>query len=254
MNKPFSSTAHEIKSLLNRDRVHLCFISFEYFSIFDIWFSYIEKFSIDNLCIVALDHKCYSELQKRSIKSVFMQSPDIITPKNKRLLWTQRVNLIHDLINLDITVLHSDADAFWLKDFSSYLENNTADLIFSIAHGIPKNLVEKWGFILCCGFFEIKSNDNTKKFMIDYLKRCRDVGDDQKSLNWLLFEKGISWRNIKPGHKHGECNYYNILIDAIPKKTISRSPIKGISIFHPYLPSNDISKKLQQALSSLKLC
>lgn len=254
-NNKVSTTALLINDQISSNRVHLCFISFAYLPIFNIWFSHLEKISLKDLCVVAVDEPCYLALKSRKIRTVLMQLPEQIIPSTRTKLWTQRVLLIHELIHLGINVIHSDADAFWLKNILPFLENNKADLVFSIAYRMPENIVKEWGFILCCGFFEIKSNENTKKFMGDYLKKCREVTDDQLALNQLLFDKGVMWEQQSTEYNHGKCRHYNISIDVMPNSKVSRRPNANLSIFHPSLNKTlIILEKQQQALNGLELC
>ncbi len=237
----------DVIRLINSEEVILTFVSDAYLPIFNLWIKSLEKYKPDNLCVVALDKKVYQTLQHRKIPSILMNMDEVISFQSKNSLWVKRVELIRGLINHNIHVIHSDADAFWLRDIRSYLAGNNSDLIFSIAYGFPKEIVNYWGFILCCGFFRIKSNERTKRFMSDFFKKCELLKDDQVAINTLLYEKKTVWVSEGKIHNQGYCPAYQVTIDVISKNIVSRQPQKGAYIYHPYLSSDDMASKVKQA-------
>ncbi len=230
----------------------ITFASNSYFPILKIWLSHISSQNINNYCVIALDKELYDLLLMKNVPVVLMEMRELITPNTKNQLWVKRIALISQLLGEGINVLHSDADAFWLKDIRKYLLPIQSDLIFSIAYAIPKDVVTAWGFILCCGFFKIRSNPRTYNLTKDFLKKCYELDDDQVAINRLLMEKGTIWALDTNFHNQGYCPAYSLTIDVLPKDIVSRQPSFDAFIYHPFLPSKEMIQKVSQATKGLE--
>jgi len=244
-----------VKEIMKHSRsreIIITFASNSYLPILKIWLSYITAHDINNYCVISLDKDLYNKLLVKNIPVVLMEAKKPITPNTKERLWVKRITLILQLLENGIDVLHSDADAFWIKDFRKHLLSKRSDLIFSIAYALPKDVVASWGFILCCGFFKIQSNIRTCAFTKDFLEKCCDLGDDQVAINRLLKEKGTIWAFDTIFYNRGYCPAYPLTIDVLPKNIVSRQPDSNAFIYHPFLSSNNIPEKVNQVAKGLE--
>lgn len=242
----------EIQGFSRANEILITFVNISYKPIFDVWLSKISSFNINNLCVVALDRDIYNYLIGMKISAVLMDTPELNKTNEKKILWIKRVELISRLIEQGISVIHSDADAFWLKDIRPHLLIKQSDLVFSIAYALPRDVVKQWGFILCCGFFRINSNKKTRYFVRDFLKECYKYGDDQVAINKLLLEKGTVWSEDSNAHNYGFCPDYSLTIDVLSKHVVSRQSNPSALVYHPFLSSSDVSEKLKQVNNGLK--
>ncbi len=164
------------------------FSDYNYLEVLENWIAAMERIDIHDYTVISLDEKLHKYLLKKGIKS-------ILKPCNKDLekLWIHRVDILLELMEEGHDIIHSDADAVWLKDPLPFLEKLPHDMIFSPGTVWPHDVHEKWGFVLCCGFFFLRSNPQTLAFMKQLAVQVRHDKDDQASCNRLLYQKGIVW-------------------------------------------------------------
>ena len=164
------------------------FANYNYLPVLQNWIIAIEQNSIKNFIIIALDKQLYKHLVSHNI-------PTILRPCELDLekLWIHRVKVLMEFMQNGYDIIHSDADAIWFKDPLPYLNAMPQDMIFSQGTIWPPDVQEKWGFVLCCGFFMLRSNKKTLHFMQDLLKRVKEDKDDQVSCNRLLLEMNTIW-------------------------------------------------------------
>jgi len=176
--------------MLNKVKI-IVFANYNYLPVLENWLEAIDSLQIENILIISLDQELHKHLQERNIPSLLR-----VCELDLGKLWIHRVKVILELMETGYDVIHSDADAVWLKNPLEYLNNIQEDMVFSQGTFWPKDVHKEWGFVLCCGFFYIKNNTRTIKFMKELYKRVLLDKDDQVSCNRILFEKNIQW-NIK---------------------------------------------------------
>jgi len=167
----------------------IVFANYNYLSILENWLAAMKKISVENYLIISLDEELHLHLQKLNIDSLFHPCE-----LNLGKLWIHRINVILELMEKGYDILHSDADAIWLKDPLPYLNTLSQDMIFSQGTIWPPDVQEKWGFVLCCGFFLLRSNPQTISFVKELAKRVREDKDDQVSCNRLLLKEPVIWK------------------------------------------------------------
>ena len=170
----------------------IVFANYNYLPVLENWIIAIQKTGITNYLIISLDEKLHLYLRQRSIHTL-LRPCELDLGK----LWIHRVEVILEFIAKGHDIIHSDADAIWLKDPLPYLNDLPQDMIFSQGTLWPPDIQKKWGFVLCCGFFMLRSNKNTLAFMQKLLERVKQDKDDQVSCNRLLFEEGLTWNMPK---------------------------------------------------------
>lgn len=123
-------------------------------------------------------------------------------------IWQRRLDFILRSVHKEQSLIHSDLDAFWLRDPWKYLEAIDADFIFSKDRGIPKSAVNHWGFSLCCGFFMVRSGKNSLHFLDLWRRETKRCKDDQIALNRILLRKKVFWKK----ERHPEKGFFHSAI------------------------------------------
>lgn len=166
----------------------IVFANHGYLEVLENWLAAMHRIGVESYEVICLDEPLYRELQRRKI-------PSLLRPCAPELgeLWVHRIEVISEFLESGCSVIHSDADAVWLKDPRGYLERLPHDMLFSQGTFWPQDVHAGWGFVLCCGFFMIRSTPDTRRFAQELLQRVRVDRDDQVSCNRMLAEAGTVW-------------------------------------------------------------
>jgi hypothetical protein len=136
-------------------------------------------------CVIALDDDV--EKTARSFEAdVYRMEIEPGLPA----LWLRRVQLFRSLARLGVDFVHSDIDAIWLRNPVPFMLDTGADLVASQGTVWPPDVVDAWGFVLCCGLFLARGNDSVANLFDEVASRS---GDDQAELNRALFGKSLNW-------------------------------------------------------------
>jgi hypothetical protein len=154
------------------------------------WLVALSLNRIDNYLVVALDEPLYAWLGRHDIASV-------LSPVSAGLsaLWYRRVQIFSALCAAGIDFVHSDADAIWLRDPSAdYFSEPDTELVISQGTVWPRDVHQRFGFVLCCGLFRLRSTPRTQRLLSQLEADVLATGDDQVSLNRLVLNHSSSWR------------------------------------------------------------
>ena len=114
---------------------------------------------------------------------------------NGNTLWILRVLTLRALVNQGWDVISLDIDAIVVGDLEAMLKSLPgSDVVAQMDYSIPMDVARRFGFILCCGFMVIRSNERTIRFLDQYCARTALEMDDQLALNHLLADAGLSNR------------------------------------------------------------
>lgn len=222
-------------------------LAINYYPMLEKWLVYFKKHDLKNLLIIALDPIVYKKVSDLGLQVYHL--PIFAFQKNvKNILWYETVKFRQRIINSGVNYLHSDLDAFWLKNPYNFVTNLSGDIVSSIGYGTPRELVKNWGFVACLGFYYMKSNQNTRLFYNDYLKYTKRNKHDQDGLNTLLFENNIIWEDNNEYYLTGVSKSKKIEVSLIKDDIITRDAsvfIKSTpNVFHPPLSGSDIFEKI----------
>lgn len=181
-----------------------------YFKIVSEWIRKIDELGIKNYVVIANDEALYSKLHQQNKNVVYLPYSGSIKD-----FWVFRLQTIYKLVCAGFNILHSDADAYWLKDPRSYISSLSVDVASSQGSVYPLTALSAWGVVLCCGFQVFNATTATVKFLSDTLPRLQKVKDDQVALNEELLEQRLGWDATKPDYtlKVGE-NEFNCFKEA----------------------------------------
>jgi hypothetical protein len=110
-------------------------------------------------------------------------------------LWLRRVQLFRSLARLGVDFVHSDVDAIWLRNPVPFMLDTGADLVASQGTVWPPDVVDAWGFVLCCGLFLARGKNSVANLFDEVASRRTDIerGDDQAAFNRTLHDNSPAW-------------------------------------------------------------
>jgi Nucleotide-diphospho-sugar transferase len=268
----------QVHALKKNKAIIIALVNKAYYPLFELWYSRFSKLNIHNYLIVSLDRHTHLNLQNRGINTrlVEIRNPRYVsdffskhlyevsgkklgrqfrrstTVSYRQKIWRTRVEILKRIIDSGVNVIHTDIDAIWRHDILPYIESIDKDLIISIAHGMPKTAIERWGFSLCCGFYMLRSNDKTQRFVDDYLRATIDAKDDQVALNNLIMDSGIRWVSKDTTRNEGNLERYGLHIHVLDEGVVSRKPVPNAYVYHPVVALDAVQRvrKIVEKLES----
>lgn len=156
----------------------ITFGDYNYKDVIVYWANKMKQLNIHNFLVIALDDEAFEYFKSNSISC-------ILRPFKGDLgdLWVFRMDVFNEILNYGYNIIHSDADAIWLRDVTDYLTSHDHDMLFSQGTIYPVDVFSQWGFVLCCGLFYCRSNENTKSAFSQLKTYASMVKDDQVAVN-----------------------------------------------------------------------
>ena len=194
INNTLQLSNNSIKNKLNYLIISFC--NYDYVNLAKIWLEELAKLNITNYVIISADQKTYEHLKSKNIIT------ELRNYDKRESFWVYRIKVIQSFLekNPNNYLVHSDLDAIWKKNICEELlsENNNIDLFFSEGTIYPKEHLKTHKFVLCCGFFCIKSKEKTIKFFNKYINNLIKIKDDQKAINLELIDTKWNTKNNDP--------------------------------------------------------
>ena len=173
----------------DHDKVVVVFSDSRYKAVLLNWLIGMHRLGIQNYLVISLDEGIHGYLEEHGF-------PTFLSPLEGDLskLWIMRMRIFQALCSAGLSFLHSDADAIWLKNpFPAFFDNSTHEIIASQGTIWPADVAADQGFVFCCGFFFVKSCQQTRELLDELAADVTVSGDDQVSLNRILKQKSIDW-------------------------------------------------------------
>lgn len=181
---------------IKKNSIIISFCNYDYVKLAEIWVAELYKINITNYVIISADEKTYDHLKSKNINT------ELRNYDKKESFWVYRIKVMQTFLekNTNDYLVHSDLDAIWKKNICEELfnENNNIDLFFSQGTVFPEEHLKRHKFVLCCGFFCIRSNEKTIKFMNKYINNLEKIKDDQKAINLELIDTKWNIDNNDP--------------------------------------------------------
>lgn len=165
-----------------------------------------------------------------------------ISRDSRHSLLVRHMAFFRGFLDAGHDILHTDIDAFWQRSPWPLLDNHHDDIVCSVEYGIPRDLVAKWGFVLCSGFYRACSTPATRAFFARWQERLEYHSREQIALNQLLASLNPVWEPAEigglDGHRcHVEIEGHRLSVLALPYGAFSRdlpciAPEAGVA--HPY--------------------
>lgn len=103
-------------------------------------------------------------------------------------LWLFRIRILRTLIDDDISVLMTDADAIWQRDPRPDIAKYANANVIAQRAKYPTYLADLWGSTMCMGFAFFRAAPATKLFVRDAQHLVVNLVDDQVAVNRALNE------------------------------------------------------------------
>jgi hypothetical protein len=172
------------------------FADASYLPLLQIWLGRLTQLGLKHVCVFCLDRPTLSWCETQGV-SAYAVSWD----GSLRDLWVQRIRVFSRLLAAGHDIIHSDTDAIWVQDplrVGSAAACN-ADLLFSQGTVWPPDVHDRWGFVLCCGWFRARPTLATRSFFHALETDVKGSGDDQISVNRLLVTLCATWNQSGAG-------------------------------------------------------
>lgn len=170
------------------DTVIVVFANSNYLDVLLNWLIAVHRLGISNYLVISLDEQIHTFLSERGFPSALISLDGSLEE-----LWNLRVQILRELCAHGIHVIHSDADAVWLRDpIPGFFSQHADDLVISQGTIWPEDCLRKQGFVLCCGLFYLRSSAATLTLMEELRKDMVNTRDDQVTLNRLV-STSITW-------------------------------------------------------------
>jgi len=175
------------------------FADSRYLPLLAVWLEKLQCLKLSRIRIYGLDAATLVWCRDRGLDAVALEWQGDL-----RELWVKRIAVFRALLADGEEFIHSDADAIWLRN---PLQEGSArhlqeDLVFSQGTVWPPNVHERWGFVLCCGWFWARPTKVAQGFFRALEGDVRTIGDDQISVNRLLAAAGATWQHAGRGDYH----------------------------------------------------
>lgn len=171
------------------------FADIQYKDVVRNWHAAIKKLDITNYIVIALDIETFNHLTNHEITTFLLPFDNDNKLDNLSNLWVFRMSILTIILN-KFNIIHSDADAIWLKDpIPQYFLNTPFDFVCSQGTIHPFDIYQRWGFVMCCGLFYVKSNQKTIDLFKNIYEKVIDDKDDQVALNRYFHNTlNVNWK------------------------------------------------------------
>lgn len=178
-------------------------------------------------------------------------------------LWLARALVLRALLRAENVrlVVHSDADAVWLRDAVPMLDDYDVDLAVSVGAKQPVSVESAFGFVVCCGLMALRDSKPTRNLMDALCCRICVERDDQVALNKLLLDASLEFEeHPAPGPEleavlhtsglRGTCRRAPLAtVAVIPHAVVPRimtrlppgEPLRAV-VVHPQAPQEQAAK------------
>ena len=180
-----------VATLAGRGPLPVVLASGDHAPLLENWIRHARAAGIERFLVVAMDDRVADSLA-RSGTVVARCGFD----GSRSDFWLQRLLVLDFLVQHHVDLVHSDTDAIWLRDpVPDFFAGNRFDLMFSQGIALPPDVLQRWGFVLCCGLFSVRASEATSAFFSSIIAHVADAPpfDDQEVVNRLLCDSGVIW-------------------------------------------------------------
>ena len=167
-----------------------------YLPLLQLWLQRLGRLGVSRVKVFCLDAVTSDWCASQGVAAAQIRwSGDL------RDLWVQRIGVFSELLARGEGFVHSDIDAIWVRNPLEVgsAPSSAEDLIFSQGTVWPPDVHDRWGFVLCCGWFWAKATAAARDFFQALEADVRQTGDDQISVNRLLIKLGVGWSHSRRG-------------------------------------------------------
>ena len=171
------------------------FCNAAYIPVTSNWLSGLAKLGLDDLVtIVTLDDATRDAFPQDRV----LHRPHSGDPMNLAVLWSHRLCVLRDLLSDSQSVIHSDADAIWLRNPLPDIEACNSPIVFTQGTFWPRDVHARRGVVLCCGLFYLRSEPGVLRFLDSVLTQMEADLDDQIAINRVVDTCFKPWQIVEP--------------------------------------------------------
>jgi Nucleotide-diphospho-sugar transferase len=172
----------------------LIFCDRSYTEILANWIEWARTAGGSNLVVFALDGVTQAFANRCGVVSI-----PLARIGSQHELWIRRAEIFAATAAEGIDFVHSDADAVWLRSPIEEMFALGTDLVFSQGTIWPPDVVDRWGFVVCCGLFCVRASPATAAFFESVVATMATEHDDQSAVNRMLVSDGLIWEVPESG-------------------------------------------------------
>lgn len=158
------------------------------------WLRALAEIGLDGLAtIVSMD-----EATREAFPSAVILHRPLQRSQGLSALWMHRIHVLRELLSAGEAVIHSDADAVWLRDPMAEIDACQADMVYSQGTVWPPDVHARHGLVLCCGLFFLRPVPQVAAFLEAVGARLDMDGDDQAAVNRVAASWIEGWQIDSP--------------------------------------------------------
>jgi hypothetical protein len=228
------------------DDIVLTFTDKKFLPIFNIFYYHFERHGLDNLLVISLDQYTYAAMTYMGIRTILIEY-DLT---DKYLFWKFRIDIINQIFKYSQkNIIHTDVDCFWFKNILVELRKLQGyDLVGHIAYGHPRQIVEKFGFVMCCGLYYLKYNNKNCDLIDKIMAQDISYVDDQVYFNAYIYFNYKTISDVSNSHLITKEVMLNdgTRVGIIKNEIVSRTFHSELYCFHPNLEDKIVANKLTE--------
>ena len=171
------------------------FVSSPYIPVGRNWVSAVLSVQPEaDILVVALDSETNASFDDCPVNVLFRP----LDEGDLGALWVHRLDVLIELLDQGTDLIHSDADAVWVKNPLPLMQAARANMVFSQGTVWPADIHSKRGLVLCCGLFYLQNTPDVRDFLVRIGRRVSEERDDQVSINRELDDIIGKWRVEEP--------------------------------------------------------
>lgn len=157
------------------------------------WAQWFNRIGAGGVVVVGYDQEVVDLAQDLGLAACLDQPAPGFHPAIVR-----RAGIVAELVAAGLDFVQSDLDLVWFSDPRPALLALDVDLAISPGTFWPPDVLADWGFVLCTGFFALRSTPVTIRLMREVALLNRDQKDDQAVTNRLIRGMGAKWQAVTP--------------------------------------------------------
>ncbi|KAL1504988.1 hypothetical protein AB1Y20_008753 [Prymnesium parvum] len=203
------------------------------------WCAFALRAGVRWFVVVALDVPLHAALSSRGEGHVLLL-PRVRragAPPSKLAVIGERQRFGVRVLEAGLAVLHSDADALWLRDPTRLLGG--AELVAERVWGKPRSAVQAWGAAACTGFYFVRPAAVGIAQQVEAAIRRKQASSpgwqasDQYWLNLVLQQSGATWEARMPAMDDMQARIFNHTPTRGVLVTPSGAVLRLVMLAHP---------------------
>jgi hypothetical protein len=172
------------------------FADASYLPLLRIWLARLKELALAHVKVFCLDRPTLTWCETQGVSASAVSWDGSLSD-----LWAQRIRVFSQLLAAGHDIIHSDTDAIWIQNPLQVgsAARCEADLLFSQGTVWPPDVHDRWGFVLCCGWFRARPTRATRSFFQALEADVKGSGDDQISVNRILVTLCATWNQSRSG-------------------------------------------------------